>query len=265
MVFRERQGDGGWKHDYLLANAPLATPSAEFARVSGRASTGSKNVSGFAKGEGRLGGLSSADVGGLASSPDLKRCLATWFLAREARRGKNTDPRFDGPTAVRLLLAGILNQASCTVSGRPTSAARCGAPFAAERRSPASTTGANATAYRHDGLTNDRNGHSKVKKDSLFRPPYPDLGGGRRAPFVEHSSRRAVQTALREVSEFRLRTKFKRCRLWWETRLRIFQTSSPLTFPLTIFRRSWRRCNRQKKIISSLCLPCMGWAPCGLR
>ncbi len=33
VVFRERQGDGTWKHDYLLSNAPLATPSAEFARV----------------------------------------------------------------------------------------------------------------------------------------------------------------------------------------------------------------------------------------
>ena len=33
VVFRERQGDGTWKHDYLLSNAPLATPLAEFARV----------------------------------------------------------------------------------------------------------------------------------------------------------------------------------------------------------------------------------------
>jgi hypothetical protein len=33
VVFRERQGGGGWKHDYLLSNAPLATPPAEYARV----------------------------------------------------------------------------------------------------------------------------------------------------------------------------------------------------------------------------------------
>jgi len=33
VVFRERQGDGAWKHDYLLSNASLATPLAEYARV----------------------------------------------------------------------------------------------------------------------------------------------------------------------------------------------------------------------------------------
>ena len=33
VVFRERQGDGTWKHDYLLSNASLATPLAEYARV----------------------------------------------------------------------------------------------------------------------------------------------------------------------------------------------------------------------------------------
>ncbi len=32
-VFRERQGDGAWKHDYLLSNASLTTPLAEYARV----------------------------------------------------------------------------------------------------------------------------------------------------------------------------------------------------------------------------------------
>ena len=33
VVFREPQGDGTWKHDYLLSNAPLPTPLKEFARV----------------------------------------------------------------------------------------------------------------------------------------------------------------------------------------------------------------------------------------
>ena len=33
VVFRERQADGSWKHDYLLSNAALDTPLAEFARV----------------------------------------------------------------------------------------------------------------------------------------------------------------------------------------------------------------------------------------
>jgi SRSO17 transposase len=33
VVFRERQADGTWKHDYLLSFAPLPTPLREFARV----------------------------------------------------------------------------------------------------------------------------------------------------------------------------------------------------------------------------------------
>jgi hypothetical protein len=33
VVFRERHGDGTWKHDYLLSNASLATPVREYARV----------------------------------------------------------------------------------------------------------------------------------------------------------------------------------------------------------------------------------------
>ena len=33
VVFRERQADGTWKHDYLLSHAPLPTSLKEFARV----------------------------------------------------------------------------------------------------------------------------------------------------------------------------------------------------------------------------------------
>jgi hypothetical protein len=33
VVFREKQSDGTWKHDYLLSNAWVATPLEEFARV----------------------------------------------------------------------------------------------------------------------------------------------------------------------------------------------------------------------------------------
>ena len=33
VVFRERQGDGSGKHDYLLSNAPLTTPLPEFAAL----------------------------------------------------------------------------------------------------------------------------------------------------------------------------------------------------------------------------------------
>ena len=33
VAVRERRPDGTWKHDYLLSNAPVTTPAAEFARV----------------------------------------------------------------------------------------------------------------------------------------------------------------------------------------------------------------------------------------
>jgi hypothetical protein len=39
IVSREQQADGSWKHDYLLSNASLMTPRAEFARV-GKAEQG---------------------------------------------------------------------------------------------------------------------------------------------------------------------------------------------------------------------------------
>jgi len=33
LVFREQQGDGAWKHDYLLSNVVMRDPLPEFARV----------------------------------------------------------------------------------------------------------------------------------------------------------------------------------------------------------------------------------------
>src|SRR5262249_57729313 len=33
LAFRERQGDGSWKHDYGPSNAALTTPVSEFARA----------------------------------------------------------------------------------------------------------------------------------------------------------------------------------------------------------------------------------------
>ena len=50
VVFRERQGDGTFKHDYCASNAPFATSLREFARVLAR-STALKNVCGARKGK----------------------------------------------------------------------------------------------------------------------------------------------------------------------------------------------------------------------
>ena len=44
VVFRERQQDGTWKRDYLLAFAPLPTPLRDFACVFGQRSTASKKA-----------------------------------------------------------------------------------------------------------------------------------------------------------------------------------------------------------------------------
>jgi SRSO17 transposase len=94
IVFRERQGDGTWKHDYLLSNAPLATPLAEFARVF-KAQHRIEECLKRAKGEAGLADYQVRTWEGWHHHQTLS-LLATWFLTRETRRGKNPDTRADG-------------------------------------------------------------------------------------------------------------------------------------------------------------------------
>ena len=93
VVFRERQADGSYKHDYLLASAPLATPVAEFARVF-KAGHRIEECLQRAKGEAGLADYQVRTWGGWHHHQALS-LVATWFLTQEARRGKNTDPRAD--------------------------------------------------------------------------------------------------------------------------------------------------------------------------
>jgi SRSO17 transposase len=98
VVFRELQSDGSWKHDYLLANAPLDTPLAEFARVF-KAQHRIEECFQRAKGEAGLADYEVRTWRGWYHHQALA-LTATWFLTLETRRGKKMDPGTDAdPTA----------------------------------------------------------------------------------------------------------------------------------------------------------------------
>jgi SRSO17 transposase len=94
VVFRERQGDGTWKHDYLLSDRVLRQPAAEFARVF-KAQHRIEECLQRAKGEAGLADYQVRTWKGWHHHQTLS-LLATWFLTQETRRGKNTDTRADG-------------------------------------------------------------------------------------------------------------------------------------------------------------------------
>jgi SRSO17 transposase len=91
LVFRERQEDGTWKHDYLLSSAPLTTPLVEFARVY-KAEHRIEEALKRAKGEAGLADYQVRTWEGWHHHQTLS-LVATWFLTKETRRGKNTDAR----------------------------------------------------------------------------------------------------------------------------------------------------------------------------
>jgi SRSO17 transposase len=94
VVFREQQGDGTWKHDYLLSNAPLDTPLAEFARVF-KAQHRIEECLKRAKGEAGLADYQVRTWQGWHHHQALS-LVATWFLTRETRRGKKVVAGADG-------------------------------------------------------------------------------------------------------------------------------------------------------------------------
>jgi len=99
VVFRERQGDGTWKHDYLLSNAPWATAVAEFARVF-KAQHRIEECLKRAKSEAGLADYQVRTWEGWHHHQTLS-ILATWFLTKETRRGKNRDSRADRAPGAR--------------------------------------------------------------------------------------------------------------------------------------------------------------------
>jgi len=100
VVFRERQSDGSWKHDYLLANAPLATPLAEFARVF-KAEHRIEESLQRAKSEAGLAHYQVRTWEGWHHHQALA-LVATWFLTQETRRGKKIHAGVDGAAGVLL-------------------------------------------------------------------------------------------------------------------------------------------------------------------
>ena len=91
VVFRERQNDGTWKHDYLLSSAPLTTTLEEFARVF-KAQHRIEETFKRAKGAAGLADYQVRTWEGWHHHQTLS-LIATWFLTQEARRGKNPDTR----------------------------------------------------------------------------------------------------------------------------------------------------------------------------
>jgi SRSO17 transposase len=93
VVFREQQADGSWKHDYLLADAPVTTSLAEFARVF-KAAHRIEECLQRAKGEAGLADYQVRTWEGWHHHQTLS-LVATWFLTQETRRGKNPDAGAD--------------------------------------------------------------------------------------------------------------------------------------------------------------------------
>jgi SRSO17 transposase len=132
VVFRERQGDGSWKHDYLLSNAALNTPLAEFARVF-KAEHRIEECLQRAKGQAGLADYQVRTWEGWHHHQTLS-LIATWFLTQETRRGKNPDTGANHAAG-----AAADRRAAEPEVGRPSASTK--APehepaFAAERRSP---------------------------------------------------------------------------------------------------------------------------------
>src|SRR5207244_2266617 len=93
VVFREAQGDGTWKHDYLLSNAPLTTPVTEYARVF-KAEHRIEDCLKRAKSEAGLADYQVRTWEGWHHHQTLA-LLATWFLTQETRRGKKIHASVD--------------------------------------------------------------------------------------------------------------------------------------------------------------------------
>jgi SRSO17 transposase len=131
VVFRERQGDGSWKHDYLLSNAPLTTEVSEFARVF-KAQHRIEECLKRAKSEAGLGDYQVRTWSGWHHHQTLA-LLATWFLTQETRRGKKADSGVDGAAGGGV--AGGLADAAVGVSSSVADASADEPSFASQRGS----------------------------------------------------------------------------------------------------------------------------------
>jgi hypothetical protein len=131
VVFREKQTDGSWKHDYLLSNAWITTTLEEFARVL-KAEHRIEECLQRAKGEAGLADYQVRTWVGWHHHQTLA-LLSTWFLTQETRRGKNTDPCDDGAAGAEDVRAVAQWEVELQWSGaNPTQSEP---PFETQRRS----------------------------------------------------------------------------------------------------------------------------------
>jgi hypothetical protein len=100
FVTRERQADNTYKLDYYLSNADADVPLEEFCRVAKAAHRVEECIK-RAKGEAGLADYQVRNWIGWHHHQTLS-LLAAWFLNKETRRGKNTDPRADAPAVTAL-------------------------------------------------------------------------------------------------------------------------------------------------------------------
>ena len=107
VVFRERQGDGTWKHDYLLSNAQVTTPLTEFARVF-KAQHRVEECLERSKGDAGLADYEVRTWRGWHHHQTLA-LTATWFLTLETRRGKKWTPALT-VRQLQKLIAGVLDR-----------------------------------------------------------------------------------------------------------------------------------------------------------
>lgn len=99
LVFRAKQEDGTWKHDYALSNAAAETPLAEFARVF-KAEHRIEEC--FQRGKSEAG-LADYEVRGWRGwhHHQTLSIIGAWFLTRETLRGKKMHAGVDRPTSPR--------------------------------------------------------------------------------------------------------------------------------------------------------------------
>lgn len=108
VVCRARQSAGSWKHDDLVAHAPLAPPVAEFARVVKAEHRSAESVQQATSAAGRADSQVRTWEGW--HHQQAVAVVATWFLTQETRRGKKYTPALTAPP-VRFWVARLLRRA----------------------------------------------------------------------------------------------------------------------------------------------------------
>lgn len=141
LVFRAKQEDGTWKHDYALSNATAHTPPAEFARVF-KAEHRIEECFQRGKSEAGLGDYEVRNWRGWHHHQTLS-LIAAWFITRETLRGKKIHSGVDRPASPRRFgAAAVRPHRPPQTSGRgtihtaPTASQRPGGVLSLEETQP---------------------------------------------------------------------------------------------------------------------------------